>query len=124
MSAEIPATLNPPTEAFADYLVRSFPVPGEMPISFLPDHTETLRGSFAVETLGDGKTVVTRADGSGLPFVAQRFECAGHVPVTAFLPIDGSEIGYLINDQPVPGVTVDDLDDHGRAYVRGELPAA
>lgn len=120
MSAEIPATLNPPTKALADYLVTSFLIPGEMPISFLPDRAETLRGTFGVETLGDGKTIVTRADGSGLPFVAQRFECAGHVPVTAFLPIDGSGTGYLINDPPEPGVTVDDLDDHGWAYVRGE----
>lgn len=120
MSIEIPATLNQRTEAFADYLVTSFSVPGELPISFLPDGVETLRGTFGVETLGDGKTIVTRAAGFGLSFVAQRYERAGHVPVTAFLPINGSGTGYLVNDPPEPGVTVDDLDDHGRAYVRGE----
>jgi hypothetical protein len=120
MFEESPATTSRTTEAIADYLVTSFPVPGEMPISFLPDRAETLRGTFRVETLGDGKTIVTRAAGSGLTFVAQRFERAGHVPVTAFLPIDGSATGYLINDLPKAGISVDDLNDDDRAYVRGE----
>lgn len=120
MSSETPATLKVLTEALADYLVIAFPVPGELPISFIPDRAETLRGTFRVETLGDSKTIVTHTDGFGLPFVAQRYECAGHVAVTAFLPIDGSGTGYLITDPPEPGVTIDDLDADDVAHVRGE----
>ncbi|KKB85802.1 hypothetical protein VW29_05780 [Devosia limi DSM 17137] len=107
-------------EKFDNYLVTELVVPGVIPLPLDPETTEMLPGSYTVKHLANG-TLIERSDGDDLPFSATLFTCAGYIPVTFF----GSKTaGYLVNDPPEPGVTIDELDDHDRAIVRVEKPAA
>ena len=108
-------------EKVDNYLVTETAGKGVIPLSFRPETVEGLPGSFMVEKLNGGSTIITRSDDDDLPFKAYRFIREGHIPATFY---GSRDKGYLVNDPPEPGVTVDDLDDHSRAYVRGELPAA
>ncbi|GHA35045.1 hypothetical protein GCM10007989_33710 [Devosia pacifica] len=107
-------------EKFDNYLVTKVIGVGVIPVSFVPETTEALPGTYRVDMLANA-TLVTSSDGDDLPFFAFRFIRDGHVPVTFYSTCrDDGVAGYLINDAPEREVTINDLDDADRAYIRGE----
>lgn len=119
MTHNNPTTAAPATmEKFDHYLVSEVKVkPGALPVfSGRPESVEMLPGSFSIERMANA-TVIFRSDDDDLPFRGVRLTCEGYVPVIFY----GSDRrGFLVSDNPEPGVTIDDLNEDDRAKVRGE----
>lgn len=114
LTTAAPATM----EKFDHRLVSELKVRRGVPSIFpaRPESVEMLPGSFSIERLANA-TVIFRSDDDDLPFRGVRLTCEGYVPATFY---GSNEKGFLISDQPEPGVTIDDLNDDDRAHVWGE----
>ena len=106
-----PATM----QKFDHYLVSEVKAGLRSIFSARPESVEMLPGSFSIERQANA-TVIFHSDCDDLPFRGVRLACKGYVPVTFY---GSDDKGYLVNDEPERGVTVDDLTDDDRAHVRG-----